>query len=376
MTDCFPILLAQSSSVPLQWLDVLVLAASVISVTIFGMWIGRKEETTTDYYLAGKTVAWWAVAGSIFGTNISSHHMVGMMGAGLKEGFAQANYEFGAIFGLLTLCYFFMPFYRSMGLYTLSQYLGRRFDERSQLVYSVTNMAYLLIQMVGTMILGALTVATLTADSPYAISYEAAVCIMAAVATAYTLYGGLKADIFNDVVQSVFLLIGSRLAGRAGDLASQRRRPVRLARKAAGEVSRLLRSQPSGAALDRRPERADGDAPLLLGHQPVHRAANAGRTQRLGRPHGNHRGGVLQAADPVFVHCAGHGGQLHPGDRSGDRKRYRLRGADPRTIARRIWPGWRCHGRPRGGHSFHDRFHDEFDGHAVHVRHLQEICSP
>jgi SSS family solute:Na+ symporter len=205
------ILLAQSSSVPLQWLDVLILVVSIVGVTGFGMWIGRKEEDTTDYYLAGKTVAWWAVAGSIFGTNISSHHMVGMMGAGLKEGFAQANYEFGAIFGLLMLCYFFLPFYRRMGLYTLSEYLGRRFDDRSRLVYSITNMAFLLIQMVGTMILGALTIATLTADSPYAVSYEMAICLLAAVSAAYTFYGGLKADIFNDVVQSVLLLIGSGL---------------------------------------------------------------------------------------------------------------------------------------------------------------------
>jgi solute:Na+ symporter, SSS family len=133
------------------------------------------------------------------------------MGAGLKEGFAQANYEFGAIFGLLTLCYFFLPFYRRMGLYTLSEYLGRRFDDRSRLVYSITNMAFLLIQMVGTMMLGSLTVATLTADSPYAISYELAVCLTAIVAAAYTFYGGLKADIFNDVIQSVLLLIGSGL---------------------------------------------------------------------------------------------------------------------------------------------------------------------
>ncbi len=209
MPNCFSALVAQTSSIPLQWLDVVILAGSVLGVTAFGMWIGRKEESTNDYYLAGKTVAWWAVAGSIFGTNISSHHMVGMMGAGLKEGFAQANFEFGAIFGLLMLCYFFLPFYRRMGLYTLSEYLGRRFDDRSRLVYSITNMAFLLIQMVGTMILGALTVATLTADSPYAISYEMAVGTLAVVAAAYTLYGGLKADIFNDVVQSVLLLIGS-----------------------------------------------------------------------------------------------------------------------------------------------------------------------
>lgn len=211
MFDFSPILFAQSASLPLDLLDVFVVVATIAGVTLFGMWIGRKEDSTKDYYLAGKTVAWWAVAGSIFGTNISSHHMVGMMGAGLKEGFAQANFEFGAIFGLMMLCYFFLPFYRRMGLFTLSEYLGRRFDDRSRLIYSITNMAFLLIQMVGTMILGALTIATLTADSPYAISYGTAVFMLAAVAAAYTFYGGLKADIFNDVVQSILLLIGSGL---------------------------------------------------------------------------------------------------------------------------------------------------------------------
>src|SRR5262249_95349 len=106
---------------------------------------------------------------------------------------------------------FFLPFYRRMGVYTLSEYLGRRFDDRSLLVYSITNMAFLLIQMVGTMMLGALTIATLTADSPYAISYPLAVTMLAGVSTAHTPSGGLKADIFNDVVQSILLLIGSGL---------------------------------------------------------------------------------------------------------------------------------------------------------------------
>jgi SSS family solute:Na+ symporter len=211
MDDVSTLWAQSSASVPLEWLDVLILVGTIVGVTLFGMWIGRKEDNTSDYYLAGRNVAWWAVAGSIFGTNISSHHMVGMMGAGLKEGFAQANFEFGAIFGLLMMCYFFLPFYRRMGLYTLSEYLGRRFDDRSRLVYSITNMAFLLIQMVGTMILGALTIATLTADSQYAVSYETSVCLLAAVAAAYTFYGGLKADIFNDVVQSLLLLVGSGL---------------------------------------------------------------------------------------------------------------------------------------------------------------------
>jgi SSS family solute:Na+ symporter len=94
-------------------------------------------------------------------------------------------------------------------------------------------MAFLLIQMVGTMMLGALTVATLTADSPYAISYELAICMTALVAAAYTFFGGLKADIFNDVAQSVLLLIGS---GMLAVLA--------IWHPAVGGVSGLLEKQP------------------------------------------------------------------------------------------------------------------------------------
>lgn len=209
MPGCFPTLLAEATSVPLQWLDFVLLVGTVLGVTAFGLWVGRKEAGTADYFLAGKSIAWWVVAGSIFGTNISSHHMVGMMGAGLKEGFAQANFEFGAVFGLLMLCYFFLPFYRHMGVYTLSEYLGRRFDDRSRLLYSITNMAFLLIQMVGTLILGALTVETLTAGSEFAISYESSVWLLAGVAAAYTIFGGLKAVIYTDFIQSILLLAGS-----------------------------------------------------------------------------------------------------------------------------------------------------------------------
>ena len=186
-------LLAQSSSLPLHTLDLVILVASIIAVTLFGMYVGRKEEGTSDYFLAGKSVAWWAVAGSIFGTNVSSHHMVGMMGAGLKEGFAQANYEFGAICGLLMLCYFFLPLYRHMGVYTLSEFLGRRYDDRCRLLYSLSNIAFLLIQMCGTLILGAVTVETLTAGTVYPVSYQAAVWGLSLVAAAYTVFGGLKA---------------------------------------------------------------------------------------------------------------------------------------------------------------------------------------
>jgi SSS family solute:Na+ symporter len=202
------LVLAQAEQLPLDALDLLVLLGTVLAVAAFGMYMGRREEGTRDYFLAGRSVAWWAVAGSIFGTNISSHHMVGMMGAGLKQGYAQANFEYGAIFGLMMLCYFFLPLYRRMGLYTLSEYLGRRYDDRSRFLYSVTNMAFMLIQMCGTLILGAVTIEALTSGSDYAVSYEAAVWALAIVASVYTVFGGLKAVIYTDVVQSVLLLVG------------------------------------------------------------------------------------------------------------------------------------------------------------------------
>ena len=76
-----PLLLAAVGELPLDWLDFVVLVGSVLTVAAYGMYMGRREEGTADYFLAGRSVAWWAVAGSIFGTNISSHHLVGMMGA-------------------------------------------------------------------------------------------------------------------------------------------------------------------------------------------------------------------------------------------------------------------------------------------------------
>ncbi|HVC94037.1 MAG TPA: sodium/solute symporter [Pirellulales bacterium] len=204
-----PPFLAAVGELPLDWLDFVVLVGSVLAVAAYGMYMGRREEGTADYFLAGRSVAWWAVAGSIFGTNISSHHLVGMMGAGMKEGFAQANFEFGAICGLLVLCYFFLPLYRRMGVYTLSEYLGRRYDDRSRLLYSVTNMVFLLIQLCGTLILGALTIEALTKGSPYEVTYAAAVWGLSLVAAAYTGFGGLKAVIYTDVIQSALLLVGA-----------------------------------------------------------------------------------------------------------------------------------------------------------------------
>ena len=75
----------------LTTVDVAIFFGSLLAVMAIGLWAGRKEETSTDYYLAGKTTRWWGVAGSIFGSNVSANHIIGFVGLGFSVGFAQSS---------------------------------------------------------------------------------------------------------------------------------------------------------------------------------------------------------------------------------------------------------------------------------------------
>lgn len=229
-------------------LDLVIFFAALVGVMVVGLIAGRKEETTEDYFLAGRGIPWWGVAGSIFGSNVSANHMVGMMGIGFSIGFAQSHFELGAIFGLMALCYGFLPVYRKLRLYTLSEYLERRYDERSRVAYAVIMVIIMaMVQMVPGLYIGARSIcvllggealkpvtatveqhATATSPSPPgrgagserdsapapAITklnvdrryYAAFVIALAAIAAGYTIFGGLKAVVWTDVVQSILLL--------------------------------------------------------------------------------------------------------------------------------------------------------------------------
>lgn len=193
--------------VALTALDIVVFITSVIVVMGVGLWSGRRERGTEDFFLAGRSVPWWAVAGSIFGTNVSANHLVGMMGIGYSVGFAQSHFELGAIAGLMLLCYGFLPLYRRMGVYTLSEYLGRRYDERSRVLYSLIAMIVItLIQMVAAFYIGSRAMNLLLRDTPLELGYANGIAVLALVSGAYTIFGGLKAVIWTDVIQSFLLL--------------------------------------------------------------------------------------------------------------------------------------------------------------------------
>jgi SSS family solute:Na+ symporter len=213
----------------LTTLDFVVFFGSLLGVMALGLWAGRNESTSKDYFLAGRNVRWWGVAGSIFGSNISANHMVGMMGVGFTLGFAESHFEITAIAGLLLLCYCFLPVYRKLNIYTLSDYLSRRYDDKSRVAYSVIMVLIItMVMMLPAFYIGSRSVnfllvdqvhinevlkasaggeaQTIQIDKTY---YILGVLIMALVTGVYTIVGGLKAVIVTDVLQSVLMLAGA-----------------------------------------------------------------------------------------------------------------------------------------------------------------------
>ena len=213
----------------LTTLDFVVFFGSLIGVMALGLWAGRNESSTKDYFLAGRNVRWWGVAGSIFGSNISANHMVGMMGVGFTLGFAESHFEITAIAGLLLLCYCFLPVYRKLNIYTLSDYLSRRYDDKSRVAYSIIMVLIItMVMMLPAFYIGSRSVNFLLVDQEHINEvlkasaggeaqtiqidktyYILGVLIMALVTGVYTIVGGLKAVIVTDVLQSILMLAGA-----------------------------------------------------------------------------------------------------------------------------------------------------------------------
>lgn len=128
--------------------DFVVLFGSLILVMAVGLIAGRSEKNSLDYFLAGKNARWWGVAGSIFGSNVSANHLVGMMGVGFALGFAQSHFEITAIAGLLMLCYVLLPVYRKLNIYTLGEYLSKRYDDRCRVAYAIVMITIIVLVMI------------------------------------------------------------------------------------------------------------------------------------------------------------------------------------------------------------------------------------
>ena len=176
----------------------LVLVAIVIWV------VRKKQENTEDYFLAGRNVGWFVVGASIFASNIGSEHVVGLAGAGAGDKLPMLIYEIQA-WVVLILGWVFLPFYARSGVFTMPEFLEKRFDARSRWVLSVFSIiAYVLTKISVTIYAGGIVVSALLG-----IDFWTGAIATVLLTGVYTVLGGMRAVVYTETLQAIILVIGA-----------------------------------------------------------------------------------------------------------------------------------------------------------------------
>jgi SSS family solute:Na+ symporter len=187
--------------------DFLLIIALIIIQIGVGIFISRKGKGSEDYFMAGRKLPWWVVGGSVFSTNISASHLIGMLGIGYSVGFAQSHYEVLAVFAILILAFLFIPVYRRLPLFTLSQFLEKRFGDKVRLTYALLVLLLIIVQLIGHYYIGARALSMLTQGSLFEINYPVALLLLSLIICSYSFFGGLSAVVYTDTLQAAFILL-------------------------------------------------------------------------------------------------------------------------------------------------------------------------
>jgi len=191
----------------------------VVIVGYFGILLGlawwvirQSKDTADDYFLAGRNLGWFIVGASIFASNIGSEHLVGLAGSGCTDGVAMAHYELHA-WCLLVLAWVLVPFYMRSQVFTMPEFLERRFNPMSRWVLSVISLvAYVLTKIAVGIFAGGIVFSVLLPDLPFGLDAFWVGSILVIVLTGlYTVMGGLRAVAYTEALQSVVLVFGSVL---------------------------------------------------------------------------------------------------------------------------------------------------------------------
>ena len=182
-------------------------AISIYFLILLGiaLWVIRKKENNTeDYFLAGRNVGWFVVGASIFASNIGSEHVVGLAGAGAGDRLPMLIYEIQA-WVVLILGWVFLPFYARAGVFTMPEFLEKRFDARSRWILSVFSIvAYVLTKISVTIYAGGIVVSALLG-----IDFWTGAIATVILTGIYTVLGGMRAVVYPEPLQAVILVIGA-----------------------------------------------------------------------------------------------------------------------------------------------------------------------
>ncbi|MEM9834389.1 MAG: sodium/sugar symporter [Bacteroidota bacterium] len=189
-------------------LDIIVFLVYCLFIVGLGLWVSRDkkghEKNSQDYFLASRSLPWWAIGASLIASNISAEQFIGMSGSGYALGLAISTYEWMAAATLLVVGKFFLPVYIKKQIYTMPQFLADRYNDTVRTVMAVFwLLVYVFVNLTSVIYLGALSIETVMG-----IPFTYAVIGLATFAMIYSIYGGLTAVAWTDVVQVVFLVLG------------------------------------------------------------------------------------------------------------------------------------------------------------------------
>lgn len=186
-------------------LDTGILVVYFLIVFAIGFYHSRRERTTKDYFLAGHQVGWFAVGASLFATNISSEHFIGLAGSGASTGLAVGCYEWSASFCLLLLAWIFVPHYLKSGVFTMPEFLEKRFSPGCRwYLTGISIVAYIFTKISVSLFAGGILIREIVGWD-----YMTSAILLVVATGIYTVTGGLAAVIYTDVFQAVLLIVGA-----------------------------------------------------------------------------------------------------------------------------------------------------------------------
>lgn len=192
--------------------DIVIIVAYFAVVLGIGLYFSRSRRTSTDYFLASRDVGWFAVGASLFATNISSEHFIGLSGSGASTGLPIGHFEWLACLIVLLLGWVFVPFYHRSRVFTMPEFLERRYNPACRMyLTTISIIAYVLTKIAVALYAGALLL-------KYTVGWDfyRSAIVLVVLTGIYTVSGGLAAVIYSEVVQAFILIGGAALLTLVG----------------------------------------------------------------------------------------------------------------------------------------------------------------
>ena len=187
-------------------IDLTIILIYILSIVGIGLWYSRTKRSTSEgYFLAGKSLTWAVIGASLFASNISTVHLVGLAESGYRDGIVWGNFEWFSAFELIILAFVFIPFYIRAKITTLPEFLEKRYDSRSRILLAIFSIMAALFMHIGVSFYAGAVVF----EKMFGLNIWVSILVIATVTGIYTIVGGLVSVVVTETVQTGILILGS-----------------------------------------------------------------------------------------------------------------------------------------------------------------------